>query len=358
MKIYSKYLAKEYVKLVILNESVFIFLFFIIDFIQKIPNFFEAHIPANDVLIYFLSKIPLVITLMTPPAALIAIIILFSAMAKRNEITAIKAGGINLLRFIRPTLIVTIFICIGMFLLSETVVPYASSKANQIWKVDVKKQDPSLFYGGYQIWYKKNNCIYWIKHFDGKKMIMEGVTLYFFDDAFRVIKKIDAEKAVWSNEKWKLKNVFMQERKADGNYHPSQADFYDLDNIESPIMFMKRAREPEEMSYWQLKRYARQVGEEGYDNKSYLVDLFLKTSIPFVPFIIVLSGIPLALSIRKGGTPLAISLGIGICFLYFFTLGVLRSLGLSGVLLPILSAWTGNLIFLFLGSYLMIQVQK
>jgi lipopolysaccharide export system permease protein len=295
---------------------------------------------------------------MMPPAALIAVIILFSAMAKKNEITAIKAGGINLLRFIRPTLIATIFICLGMFLLSETIVPYTSSKANQIWKVDVKKHDPSLFYGDYQIWYKKDNCIYWIKHFDGKKMIMEGITLYFFDDVFRVIKKIDAEQAVWSNEKWKLKNVFMQEIQPDGNYRPYQTDFYDLDNIESPVMFMKRAKEPEEMSYWQLKRYARQVKEEGYDNKSYLVDLYLKTSIPFVPFIIVLAGIPLALSIRKGGTPLAISLGVGICFLYVFTLGILRSLGLSEALPPILSAWIGNLLFLFLGSYLMIQVQK
>ncbi|RPI74509.1 MAG: LPS export ABC transporter permease LptG [Desulfobacteraceae bacterium] len=358
MKIYSAYLTKEYMKLVIFNEGVFIFLYLITDFIQKIPDFIEAHISAGRVWVYFLSNIPLIITIMMPPAALIAAIILFSAMARKNEITAIKASGVNLLRFIRPVLIATFFICLGIFLLSEVVVPYASSKANQIWKIDVKKEDPSLFYGSNQIWYKKDNCIYWIKHFDGKKMLMEGVVLYFFDNHFQVVKKLEAEKAVWKNGKWKLEKVFMQERQADGHYRSSQIDFFDLESIESPALFKKRAKKPEELSYWQLERYARQVKEEGYDNRAYLVDLYFKTAVPFISFIIVLVGIPLALLIRKGGTPLAITLGIGICFLYFFALRILRSFGLSEALPPILAAWIGNFIFLFFGSYLVVHIRR
>jgi lipopolysaccharide export system permease protein len=358
MKIYTKYLVREFLKLVCLSEGIFVFLYFIIDFIQKIPNFIEAKIPINNIFIYFVNKTPLIATFMMPPAALIAVIILFTSINKRNEITAVKAGGVNLLRFMQPILIATFFISVGMFLLSETVVPYTSSKANRIWKIDVKKQDPSLFYGSNQIWYKGENSIYRIQYFDSKRKIMEGVTLYFFDDAFRVIKKIDASKATWMEGRWRLEKVIIQERKEDNNYYLSNLDSLQLDGLESPSMFMKRAKEPEEMSYWQLKRYANQVKEEGYDNKSYLVDLYLKIATPFVSLILVLTGIPLALSIHKGGTPLAISLGIGISFLYIFTLGFSRSLGLSEVLPPVLSAWLGNLIFLFLGSYLMIHVKR
>jgi lipopolysaccharide export system permease protein len=187
---------------------------------------------------------------------------------------------------------------------------------------------------------------------------MKNLTLYFFDDAFKVTKKIDALKATWLNEKWHLEDVMMQERKPDHQYYFSKFKFLDLDTLKSPTLFMKQVKDPEEMSYWQLKRYADQVKEQGYDNQSYLVDAYLKTATPFVSLILVLSGIPLALFIQKGGTPLAVSIGIGICFLYIVTLGFFRSLGLSEVLPPGLSAWLGNLIFLFFGSYLMINMRR
>ncbi|MCJ7594423.1 MAG: LptF/LptG family permease, partial [Desulfobacterales bacterium] len=117
-------------------------------------------------------------------------------------------------------------------------------------------------------------------------------------------------------------------------------------------------KKPEEMSYWQLKRYAETVQKEGYDNTRYLVDMNLKIAFPFVGLVLVFVGIPLPLGLKKGGTPLAISLGMAICFCYVLILGFSRSLGLSGVLPPLLSAWLANLLFLLLGIYLMMHVER
>ena len=108
----------------------------------------------------------------------------------------------------------------------------------------------------------------------------------------------------------------------------------------------------------ELKRYSERIRQEGYDNTRYLVDMNLKIAFPFISFIMVLVGIPIALGIKKGGTPLAVSVGIGGCFLYMITLSLSRSLGLSGIFPPALSASAANLVFFFFGLYLMMSIER
>jgi lipopolysaccharide export system permease protein len=88
-----------------------------------------------------------------------------------------------------------------------------------------------------------------------------------------------------------------------------------------------------------------------------VVDLNGKLSFPLLSFVMVLIGIPIALGLKKGGTPLAVSLGIAACFLYLLMHGLARSFGCAGVLPPIFSAWLASLAFLLFGIYLMIRVE-
>ena len=81
----------------------------------------------------------------------------------------------------------------------------------------------------------------------------------------------------------------------------------------------------------------------------------IKLAFPLITFIMMLIGIPIALGTRRGGAPLAVSLGVAACFLYFLCMGTARALGLSDILPPILSAWMANGIFLLSGTYLMMN---
>jgi lipopolysaccharide export system permease protein len=83
----------------------------------------------------------------------------------------------------------------------------------------------------------------------------------------------------------------------------------------------------------------------------------IKLAFPLINLVMVLIGIPIALGLKKGGTPLAVSLGIGVCFLYLINLGFTRSLGLSGVLPPYLAAWFATLVFFLVGIYLMMRLE-
>ena len=310
-------------------------------------------------LAYFLYKTPFIIIQMLPAATLISVIIMFCLMKKNNEITAMKSCGLDIFKLSQPIITLSLLIVLAIFLFSEIVVTYASSKSNEIWNIEVEKKDPgSRFYGRNFIWYKGSDCIYWIRDFNNKKMIMERPTFFFFDRGFRLTRRIDGRRAIWKDGKWKVEEGIIQDLRGDGDYQLTRFSEHFLKLPETPETFIRGAKSPEEMSYWQLKKYVERVSLEGYDNTRYLVDMDIKVAFPFIILIMTLIGIPISLAQKKVRTPLVISIGMGICFIYMLTLGFSRSLGLSGVLPPILSAWLANLVFFFLGIYLMMHVER
>lgn len=357
MKVLTGYLLKQFFKLLLICEGIFLFLFLTVDFLQKIDNFIHAGARNETILLYFAYKVPYVAMSMLPPAALIAVIILFSSMKKQNEITALKASGCSMLALCRTILFAGCFLVAGTFLFSESIVPFTSSESNRIWNLDVEKRDPELFYGRNEIWYRGDDAIYWVRQFDAGEKIMLHPIFYFFDHTFTVLKRIEGRRGVWKEGVWQIEHGTLVQRTGDGSYHVKGFDIHPLDIPETPETFVRGVRKPEEMSYWQLKRFAEIVGREGYNNARYLVDMHIKIAFPFIVLVLIMIGIPLALSLKRGGTPLAVSLGMAACFLYLLTLGLSRSLGLSGVLPPLLSAWMANLIFSLAGTYMLMHAE-
>lgn len=353
----TRYFCKEFFKLLALVLTISLSIYLIIDFVQRLNDFLDVHIPMRVLLLFLLYKIPFIVTQILPVSTLIAIIVMFSLMKKNNEITAMKASGISIFEISKPLIFVSIFVAGIMFLLSELIVPYTSSRSNEIWNIEVKKKDPTRFYGHDHIWYRGTDALYLIRRFDSKRNVMVDLSLYFFDKSFQLIKRIDARKGVWTGHNWKIQKGIVQEAKDEGGYSLMKFDEIQIELPEGPEVFVRPVRKPEEMSYWQLKRYAERVRIEGYDYTEYLVDMNIKLALPLLNLLMVLIGIPVALGIKRGGTPLAVSLGVGFCFLYLIHLGFLRSLGLSGMLPPVLAAWSANVIFFFLGIYLMMRLK-
>ncbi len=357
MRVLTRYLIREFSKILALCLVIFISIYLIVDFIQKVDNFMEAHAPKGAMVAYFIYKTPYIAVQMVPVAALIAVIVLFSLMKKANEITALKASGISVTRLSLSVLGASLVLAVAAFLFSELVVPYSSSRSQDIWNKDVRKLTQSRIYSRDHIWFRGHNAIYWIPHFDGKRMVMEDPVFYFFDHSFRLIRRIEGRRAVWTGETWRLEKGLSQELQEGGTYDSTRFKVMDLELPEGPDTFLKPLKKPEEMSYWQLKRFSEKIQGEGYDATRYLVDMNIKLAFPLVNLIMILIGIPIALGLKKGGTPLAVCLGIGVCFLYLLTLGITRSLGLSGLLPPFLSAWSANGVFLLVGIYLLMHLE-
>ena len=309
-------------------------------------------------LFYFLYETPFVTVQMLPSAGLIALLITIVLMKKNHEIIAMKSCGMSIFSIFRPIIATCIILGVIVFVLSETIVPYTSSKSQKIWKMEAEQWTPFQRHRSFAIWYRSPRAIYWIESFDHQSKTMEHASFYFFNNRFQLTKRIDCRRGVWENGSWRLEEGVVQEAGEGENYDVKRFSHLILRIPETPQNFMKEEKGPEEMSYWQLKRYAKSVGQEGYDNTRYLVDLYVKTAFPWAILMMAILGIPISLARFSDRVPLALAAGIGMCFVYMLVFGISRSLGISGILPPILSAWFANLIFFFMGLYGMIHAER
>ena len=72
-------------------------------------------------------------SLAMPIAILISSIMTFGNLGESFELVAIKAAGISLLRFMRPLMWVTVFLCIITFLFANYVIPYSTLKFTTLY---------------------------------------------------------------------------------------------------------------------------------------------------------------------------------------------------------------------------------
>jgi lipopolysaccharide export system permease protein len=90
----------------------------------------------------FLYNIPILLGYTLPIACLITVILTFGHMSSENEILAIRASGVHLLRLLLPLIIVGIVLCQVVYILNDTVIPEAYEAQSLILQ-ETGSQDPS-----------------------------------------------------------------------------------------------------------------------------------------------------------------------------------------------------------------------
>ncbi|HEX6925092.1 MAG TPA: LptF/LptG family permease [Longimicrobiaceae bacterium] len=101
-------------------------------------------LPTSVFFEFFLLSLPANIALTLPMSVLVAVLYTFSQMAAENEITALRASGIDLRRMVLPLLLVATLITAGMIRFNNEVLP----AANYRWRtlmMDVAQTSPLLF---------------------------------------------------------------------------------------------------------------------------------------------------------------------------------------------------------------------
>ena len=106
----------------------------------------EAHAPIGAAIEYFLWQLPQIVITVVPMAMLLGVLLALQRLSGESEITALKAGGIGLVRAVRPLLLVGFAVSIVALGLQEGVVPYANDRATYLREQVIKQVGP--FGGG------------------------------------------------------------------------------------------------------------------------------------------------------------------------------------------------------------------
>ena len=351
-----KYLTKELLKYFCIVLITIVGIYLTVDFFGRIDNFLDAKLPISSAFAFFAFSTPFIVAQITPVGVLLAVLIVFGLMVNNNEIVALKSGGVSIYYLCKPVLVMGLILSGLLFFFSEVLVPMTMGRANKIWHSEVKKES-AVTSRKKNIWIKGNRSIFHITYFEPSNETIFGVTLNNFDENFRLTKRIDAQKGVYTGGRWHLFNVVEQDlMKDDRSYKVTY-------RVKSPVKLEfvpedlnRVVKKCEEMSYGELSTYIREVEEEGYDATSYRVDLSAKIAFPLVCVIMGIVGTGLALwRKKKEGFASSVVYGIGMAFLYWTLYSFCLSLGYGGILPPMIAAWLTNVIFACLGTIMLLN---
>lgn len=91
----------------------------------------------------FALSIPFMLAVIVPMAVLVAVLYTFTQMASDNEITAMKASGVSLLRMAAPVLAVAALVAAGLFWFNDTVLPDSNHEL-QTLRRSISRKSPTF----------------------------------------------------------------------------------------------------------------------------------------------------------------------------------------------------------------------
>jgi lipopolysaccharide export system permease protein len=360
MKILDRYILREYTKTLLIILLAFSVLMIVVEVSDRMPRLIRKGATAEDMAAYFLLRLPYLFLLTSPVVVILSGMFLMNMLSKYNESLAIRSAGISVVRMVTPLFWLGLFISIIVMLLGEFVLPRAEEYRQYIYqekiknqKVEDKKMRSKIHYLG------KNNNLYYIGFFDGYRNTIKTIDITTFDPVNGDIdRKITAKNAVWVEDKWVLEDCrirYFDENKIRVEYFDSTT-IAEIDV--TPLDFIKSAKKPLSMNFFELKDYINRLKKIGESVNKELVELNLKVSFPFSNLIILLFCVPLVTaSSRTKGRGLMFGFGLLVCFLYLSMLRISQSLGINGVLSPLVAAWIPNIIFSIIGIYFVIKAE-
>jgi lipopolysaccharide export system permease protein len=356
MTIIHKYLTRELLKYFSLVLTTVVGIYLAVDFFANIDEFLGAKLPLSRALDFFALKVPFIVAQVMPVGVLLAVLIVFGLMVKNNEMLALRSGGVPVHYLFKPILVAGLIFSVLLFFLNEVLVPVTTGKANEIWRAEVR-QESAVASRKKNIWIRGNRSIYHIAYFNPSDKTIFGVTLNYFDERFRLTRRVDAQRGIYEGGTWHLSEVVEQSLlDEDGSYDVRLMAERSADLDFLPEDLSRVAKKPEEMTFAELSAYIGEVEKEGYDATSYKVDLNAKIAYPLVCVIMSVLGVGLALwRQRKEGFAASIFYGFVMAFCYWTLHSFCLSLGYGEILPPIIAAWLTNGIFACLGTFALLH---
>ncbi|MBI2987973.1 MAG: LPS export ABC transporter permease LptG [Deltaproteobacteria bacterium] len=349
--ILDRYLARGFIRIFAISLLCTTVLYLIVDFFDKIDNLLQAGAPLWSSVRYFLYKIPLLISRVFAFAALFSTLFSLGMLSRSQEITAMRSSGLSLRRISLPLFLLSFLICALTFFWNEALVPIFTGKAQYIYKTEVKKKQPKNLVGSKDIWIRGDGTFIRVDRFDTNKLVLEGVSVYLLNRDFTLRGLIEAPWARWNGTGWEAKRGTEWLFLPNGQMRQRKLDSF-LPLAETPEDFKLLAREPEEFSFFDLRKQIAELKAKGFDTTQDEVDLQVKLALPLVSPLMVLLAIPFALRPGPGGS-MALSFGLTmlIGFGYWLVLAFSVSLGHSGALPSLVAAWLPNLILALVGLF-------
>lgn len=143
MKILSRYVLKEHLGPLTFALTALTSLLLLNYIAKRFGELVGKGLPWTAIAEFFVLSIPFTIELTLPMAVLVATLHAFSRLASENEVTALKASGVSLVRVMTPVLIAAAGVTVFMLTFNDQVVPRANHTL-AVLQSDIAQKKPTF----------------------------------------------------------------------------------------------------------------------------------------------------------------------------------------------------------------------
>jgi lipopolysaccharide export system permease protein len=143
VRILSRYLLKEHLGPFSFALGALTGLLVVNQLIRQFASLIGKGLPWSVIGGVFGLSMPFILAMTLPMAVLVAVLQTFSRLGADSEITALKASGVSLLRFVRPVMLSASLIALGEFVFVDQVLPRANHRLKNLL-VDIARKRPTF----------------------------------------------------------------------------------------------------------------------------------------------------------------------------------------------------------------------
>jgi lipopolysaccharide export system permease protein len=357
--ILDRYLVSELGGPALFGAAAFTLIFVATQFLAIGRLVSQQNVPLLVAIEYFLWEMPAYLLDVVPMAMLFGTLLSIGRLSSESEITALKAGGISLIRMFLPLAVVGLVVSFAALIVQEALVPLANDQAAYLQETAIEHVSPAgsnlsavtnLAGGGKQVTIAGG--------LDAATQTLLNVTVLRYDSKQTIQEMIVSKRAHYDAPTWQFQDAT--------TYHFSDGDVSDkmvtpgtlsVDIGERPSEMAKhalQANDPENLSRSEIKNALDNANLSEPQRRLFSATYAAKLARPFTSLVFVLFAFPLGMRrIRGGGAALGFGLALLIVFVYYVITTIALSIGSLALPLAGIAAWTPNALFSLIGLWLL-----
>ncbi|MBI5048501.1 MAG: LPS export ABC transporter permease LptF [Deltaproteobacteria bacterium] len=316
------------------------------------------------ILKFILFIMPSFLIYIIPMSFLISTLIVYNRLSSDNEITAMKASGLSLVRISMPVA----FIAFLAYIISSFFTLYAFPLGNLSSKrllYDVAKTKASL--GLKEMIFNDvfDGLILYANRIKAETGELDGI--FISDSRDEKSSYVIAAKAgVLSSDPQSMKlilnlsNGTIHRAEENGLYKIITFNTYNL-NLrlkENKTEYTDASKTNYELTIDQLQNRITDIKKAGHNPAQYVIDLHARFALPASIFVFGLFGIPLGIQRVRTTKFTSFTVGMVIALFYYMLSTAMESLGKKGVINPILAVWGADILFGAAGAIIFYKASK
>ncbi len=372
MRILTRYILGEVLSHALLGGLLFTFILFMPRLGSLLELVVRDSASLADTARLFLYLLPNTLTLTIPMAVLVGILLGLSRLAADSEITAMRASGMGALDFVRIVSLVS-FVALIVGLANSLYLAPRSARALLDLEASLKSSQASFEIQPRVFYEDLKNYVLYIQDVRPAAGAAVWHHVFLADLSQAAAPAITtADQAIVISGPANTPDAgTLRLHLLNGGQHgtsptdPNQYTISTFSTTDVPIELaapddthVSRTDTPilalSLHDLWQLDR----SNSHAAGGNIYRIEFNRRISYPCACFVLMLVGVPLGLSSKRGGKSTGFVVTLLLVFLYYFLSSVGVALAKNGKLSPFLGVWGSNLVFTAAGAFLLYQLSR